>query len=363
MIKRLSFVALSLITYHLSFITPILAQTQLADYRPGVTTEGAVYFLPKTAIRIQVLVEKATYQPGDFAPYAQRFLRRNDVSLEPGTSYRIIGIKQSPLAVADSTKGYAVKFNAKTVAANVALDDNGCLLAINAEPVKPEPLTPFVAAPKAPTANPRQYMTEEILQAGSKAKMAELTAREIYDLRENYNLLIKGQADFMPQDGQQMKLMLSQLSQQEESLSSLFVGTTVCDTTEHVLTVIPDGSFDRRLLFRLSQVNGLVDIDDLSGTPYYISVEDLKTAPAVDEQAAMKKKKPVETGIYVNVPGRMRSTLYEGINTLQAEELPAAQFGNVELLSGDLFNKRYTTHLWLHPVTGAVERLEAEQPK
>ena len=44
-------------------------------------------------------------------------------------------------------------------------------------------------------------------------------------------------------------------------------------------------------------------------------------------------------------------------------EQPAPQFGNVELLSGELFNKHYTTHLWLNPITGGVERLESEQPK
>ena len=194
--------------------------------------------------------------------------------------------------------------------------------------------------------------------------MAELTAHEIYDLRENRNLLIKGQADFMPKDGNQMRMMLQQLEEQERILSSMFVGTTTCDTTVHVVTVVPDGPFQRQLLFRLSQVNGLVDIDDLSGTPYYITIEDLKTVPDIDIEAALKaKKKQYEAGIYVNVPGRMRSTIFEGINAIQTAELPSPQFGNVELLSAELFNKRYTTHLWLNPITGAVDRLEAEQPK
>jgi len=352
-----------LFAFHFSLLTSS-AQTQLVQYQPGVTTDGAIYFLPKTAIQVQVLVEKSSYKPGDFARYAQRYLRRSDVSLEPSVSYRVIAIKQAPLGVADTTKRFAVKFNAKTVAANVALSDDGRLLAINAEPIAEEPFKPFTAAPKPAEINPRQYMTEEILVAGSTAKMAELTAREIYDLRENRNLLIKGQADFMPQDGNQMRLMLSQLEQQENTLTSLFTGKVTCDTTSHVITVIPDGNINRQLLFRLSQVNGLVDKDDLSGAPYYISVEDLKAVPATNEEAAAKnKKKPVETGIYVNVPGRMLSTVYQGIEAIHTQEMPAAQFGNVELLSGELFNKRYTTHLWLNPLTGAVDRLEAEQPK
>ena len=64
----------------------VSAQTQLTQYRPGVTTDGAVYFLPKTGINVEVMVEKTTYQPGDFCRYAQRYLRQNDVSQEPSVS-------------------------------------------------------------------------------------------------------------------------------------------------------------------------------------------------------------------------------------------------------------------------------------
>ena len=45
--------------------SPISAQTSTSYYRPGVTTEGAVYFLPKTAVKVTVQVEKATYSNKD----------------------------------------------------------------------------------------------------------------------------------------------------------------------------------------------------------------------------------------------------------------------------------------------------------
>ncbi len=340
------------------------AQTALTEYQPGITPEGAVYMLPKNAIRISVLIEKSTYTPGDFSNYAMRYLRLNNVEQEASTTYSIVSISQTPIAMADTTKAYSVKFNAKTVAANFALSDDGRLLAINAKPKEDttEP-APFIPAPKAPKVNPRQYMSEEILSSGSTAKMAELTAREIYDLRENRNLLIKGQADFMPNDGAQMKMMLDRLEKQDKILSQLFSGVTEKDTTETILTVIPDGDIQKQILFRLSQKRGLVDADDLSGEPYYISVEDLKTVPPVNEaEAAKAKKKKPEAGIYVNVAGRMCSTIFKGTNILSKSEMPAAQFGHVELLSGELFNKRYTTHLWLNALTGAVETLAAEQP-
>lgn len=361
---RYFLLSLSLSICLLTATTPAPAQTATSSYRPGITAEGAVYYLPRTALRISVLVERTAYEPGDFVAYAQRYLRLQNVPSEPSTTYRVVSIKQAPIGMADPKKAYAVKFNAKSVASNVALADDGRLLALNAEP-QPERLpAAFTPATKAPAPNPRQFMSEEILAAGSMAKMAELTAREIYDLRENRSLLIKGQADFMPKDGQQLNLMLTQLDTQERALRSLFEGVTTRDTTEYVIVYTPTEAVSREVLFRLSQQDGMVDADDLSGDPFYIAIERIDVLPPTDEEAAAKtKKKEHEAGIYVNIPGRMRSTIYQGIEQVARMECASAQFGKVELLSADLFNKQYTTQLWISPITGAVERLQAEMKK
>ena len=83
-------------------------------------------------------------------------------------------------------------------------------------------------------------MNEETLAAGSTAKMAELIAQDIYEIRESRNLLVRGQADNMPKDGEQLRLMLNQLDKQDQAMTSLFIGITEKDTTEHTITVIPD---------------------------------------------------------------------------------------------------------------------------
>ena len=342
--------------------SPATAQTATGQYMPGVTPEGAVYFLPKTALRITVRIEKTTYTPGDFAPYAERFLRLNNVSMDPSVSYRILNIDQMAVGVRDTTKAYNVRFNNKTAAINVALADDGVLLGVNVEPNGLQLPAPFKAAPKPAAVNPRQLMNEEILAAGSKAKMAQLTAQEIYDIRDSRSQLIKGQADFMPKDGDQMKLMLGQLDQQDKTLTSLFAGTVVCDTTEKTFLVCPQEPVERQTLFRFSKHFGLVEADDVSGAPYYFSIEPLTQLPPTDMEQAAKKKK-AENGLYYNVPGKMRFVIYSGNDVVERKEYPAAQFGNVELLSGDLFNKHYGTKLWLNPVTGGIDKLEAEQPK
>ena len=217
--------------------TGALAQTVISQYKPGVTSEGAVYYLPKTAIRITIQVEKTTYTPGEFCKYSEKYLRMKDVPSVASTRYRLISVRQEPFAVADTSKCYAVKYDSRTSACNVRLSDDGILLAIN-ENIKPQATAKVQAAPKvAKTAiNPRKYMSEEILSAGSTSKMAELTAQEIYEIRESRGMLAKGQADFMPKDGEQLKLMLQELATQDQALTSMFTGVTLSDTTTHTFT-------------------------------------------------------------------------------------------------------------------------------
>ena len=360
-------VLLILFTLHFSLLTT-QSQTVSSMYQPGVTAEGAVYFLPKTAVNITIQVEKTTYTPGDFCLYAERFLRIKDVSPIPDVSYRITAIRQEAVAVADTAKRYAVKFDARTSAANIRLSDNGILLGINTDDevkdrslLKNQSHTSHLSAP-ASLPNPRQYMNEETLTAGSTAKMAELTAQDIYEIRESRSLLVRGQADNMPKDGEQLRLMLNQLDVQDRALTSLFTGVLIKDTIEQVFTIVPENNINHEVLFRFSQKLGLVDKDDLAGVPYYINTENLRTVPLPESVDPKKKLKPV-SGIFVNVPGRLRSSVSDSQAVLISNDFPAGQFGNVELLSGALFNKHYTTHLWLNPISGAIERLDAEQPR
>ena len=354
-----------LLPFCLFTFIPLSAQTAISTYQPGVTSEGFVYFLPKTAINITIQVEKATYTPGDFCKYAERYLRIKDVAQEPSVEYRITNIRQEAFAVADTTKRYAVKFDARTSASNIQLSDDGILLAINAEVKSEKQETRNMSSAEyslSSIINPRQYMSEEILAAGSTAKMAELTAQEIYDIRESQNMLTRGQADYMPKDGEQLRLMLEELKLRDNALTSLFTGVTVRDTTEYTLTIIPDKDSIREVLFRFSKRLGLLDKDDLAGVPYYINIENLKTIPPVDTTNPKKKAKQ-ESGIYVNIPGKLRSTVADASHALVTNDFLAGQFGNVELLSGALFNKKFTTHLRLHPLSGGVEKLEADQPR
>ncbi len=337
------------------------AQTEVTAYRPGVTDEGITYFLPKTALHFTVTATRTLYTPGEYAAYAERYLRLKDVTQTPYEVWQITSIDMTPYGVADTGQAYSIKLKAKTAAPLVSLAADGRLLAINVEQVDDEKTLSrrSVVRDAAKTLRPADYQTEEILSAGSVSKMAELTAGEIYDIRENRSLLTKGQADFMPKDGEQLRLMLAQLDVQEEALLQLFKGTATQETHTFVIDEIPAGAVDKKILFRFSKHFGLVEADDYSGEPYTLTVKDLHSLPAEESDPTAKPKKPVDDVRYI-VPGRAAVLLASPTEEVYSTTLPMAQLGRVEHLGSDLFNKKLTTHVYLSPETGAITRLVGE---
>lgn len=336
-------------TLLLSFIAFATHAQQLVD--------GSTYYLPKTVVQFRIRVEKTNYKPGDLAIYSGKYLKMDDVETEPSTSCRIINIQVTSVGIPDTTQRHVAVMDKKHSIISLSRDDNGILLAVNAEGSKAEQPQPFVPARKHAPLNPRDYMNADILAAGSKPKMAELIASEIYEIRDSRNQLTRGEADNMPKDGEQLRIMMANLDKQERALMQMFTGTTEKDTTETVLTFMPEKEVNRQLLFRFSKKLGLVDADDLSGRPFYISVEDLHYLPTLSLPDDGKKSKDA-SGICVNLPGKIRLSLFDGTQPLAKNELYTAQFGRTESLSGELFGKKMTTKIVLDPVTGNARKLE-----
>ena len=256
------------------------AQTEVEPFVPGSTLEGVTYYLPRTAFRITVICEKTTIRPGDFNKYADRYLRLKDVPTEESVKWSLKSITLEPYGKPDPSKAFSIKMKSKTVAPLVGLSRDGILLSINCE--AEESFLPDLPKPERGAApeDPRSYMTQEILSAGSTAKMAELCAQEIYDIRESKNALTRGEADNTPKDGAQLKLMLEQLDRQAAVLESLFSGTSQTDTEVFSLFYDPQQETDRDVLFRFSQKLGVLDADNLAGEPVIASVKLLETIPA-----------------------------------------------------------------------------------
>ena len=346
-----------------SLFLSILTLSASAD-----AVEGIKYCLPKTALHFRVTVEKTQYKPGEYAAYARRYLKKN-VSQEPQTTYRILGIQMTPKAMPDTSKQFTLLIDKKHSISHVERTDDGRLLAINTTATKPNEDTPelangtqIISGQYAAPLNPRDYMTQDILQAGSTAKIAELTAQEIYDIRDSRNQLSRGEADYMPKDGSQLKMMLANLNTQEEALVQLFEGTTQKDTIAVGFDFVPEKE-GQSVLFRFSKWLGVVDSDDLSGEPYYIVVADNhsvndNSANAAGQDEEKKKEDKNDIGLRTNMPGKATVKVVYNGQDVDSYSVVLPQFGSTENLSGDLFGKKQSAKIVLSPVTGSIVSID-----
>lgn len=350
---------LMILTGLLAVAAVATAQTEVAMGVMRGKDYGVTYALPKTQIEIEVKANKITYTPGEFSKYADRYLRLKNVSADPEEYWELISAEVKPVGVPDKENVYFVKMKDKTVAPLIELTEDGIIKSINV-PLDSKaafPAQPLVPAQKK-RVNPRDFLTEEILMASSSAKMAELIAKEIYNIRESKNALVRGQADNMPKDGAQLKLMLDHLEEQERAMTEMFSGIT--DKEEKVFTIrlTPGKDMNNEVAFRFSKKLGIVANNDLAGEPILITLKNLKTVKIPQDDG----KKKVD-GIAYNVPGRAAVSLKFEKEILYEEEVPITQFGTVEYLAPSLFNKNSTVQVTFNPITGGLLKVNREDSK
>lgn len=344
----------------LALLTLVAAGTQAqTEVLTGVMRGkeyGVTYMLPKTELVITVKATKHTYTPGEFCKYAEQYLRLKNVQAEAQTYWTLDQVQTDVAGTPDKEKVYFVKLKDKSVAPLMELTEEGIVRSINmaysgGQPAaKTEPAT--TASRKT---DPRTFLTEEILMATSTAKMAELTAKEIYNIRESKNALLRGESDNMPQDGAQLKLMLEQLNRQEQLMTEMFAGEEKEETTTFALRITPE-EMERQVVFRFSRKLGLVDKDDLAGEPAYLTIVNQNTLPPAVEE---KKKKEPE-GVAYNVPGKAQVTLTFDGKRLYNGEMSFTQFGSTEYLAPVLFNKNSVTKVLFDTATGGLLKVDRE---
>jgi hypothetical protein len=322
-------------------------------------------------------------------------MRLTDVSDKEDIHYELLSASVAYRALADESKCYHIAFNNNSIAPQVSLSDEGTLLSICAG----ELFAMASGETSAPTTearwevkDARQYMTEEMLMATSKAKLAELVAREIYEIRESKNNLLRGESDYMPSDGEGLKLMIDNLQKQEDALLKLFTGSTSREISSKTFSYVPEANMSKHVAARFSRKLGILDADNLAGSPVYLDVKNLspnadpktglmptvnqkkqfaltvrknknntkeKNNTAVNDSTSNKNGKAnLYNGIVYNLPAKSNVKVYTTGTVYVDENAFIPQFGTTETLSSKLFGKKATTKVQLNPITGALLKIE-----
>ncbi|MDR0795256.1 MAG: DUF4831 family protein [Tannerella sp.] len=338
-----------------------LAQTTRVEKKIATkaTGYGVTYSLPKTVFIITSEMTKITRKAGQFYKYADLYLGIKDAIVEDQIIYELNKVKLTNKGIPDIDKTYIVEFKPGTVAPYVYLTEDGLLCSINTDY-----LPAVAAASDTPNATESGIMnvsgvyTEELLKAGIVARQAEVAAKQIFLLRERKLDILTGNAENMPSDGDAMRMVIKGLEDQEQMLTSLFVGRTTQETFTHDITLIPNGAINEKVLFRFSKRQGILDADDLGGEPVLINLRITEQAQELPPKEAEKKEKSMK-GIIYNMPGKARIEIKTAQNTLYVGEHQVAQFGSQESLAPVMFeDKKTPVKVTFYPETGAIKQID-----
>lgn len=353
---------------------PATAQTTRKFTASKANDFGLVYTLPLTAIDVTVEAEKLVRTRGEFYKYARKYLNIDPI-LEDATLWTIKSATANPRGTTAGNDSiderYLVQLKGGTQPF-MMLTDESMPLSINIEETSvvetPNKIPVAHAADPTPLEGQaaRQAVTEEMLQARSVAKRAELAASRIYELRQTRSDIISGQADGMPTDGEAMKLALDNLDKQEAALTAMFIGTESKSTDVRTFSVIPEqlsarGDKQRIVVARVSATDGIVEPDDLSGMPVELIIE----AESIGEMPTNEKGQPKpfpKGGFAYRIPGRGNVSVTANGSNLFNDSFDIAQYGIVYGLEPGLFtDKKAPAYARFDPTTGAIVEMGTAQ--
>lgn len=260
-----------------------------------------IYSLPLTSIHLDVEAVCETYTPGPYCKWAKKYLGI-DVPQEAGTSYTLSKIRMTPYLEADRSCSYIVNLDGFLGEASPAsffeFSSQGLLLLSdeskgNGNSWRFPSIAPETEA-LASEATANLTSTETTLyrtvrnESGgydrvavrqsqvvekSPEKKAQEAAAMILSLRENRINIITGNTD-ATFSGDALRAAVEEIGRLEEEYMRLFTGTTSASLQKMSFDVVPESgqSEDLTVAFRISDSQGLLPPDDVSGRPVVMEI-------------------------------------------------------------------------------------------
>ncbi len=316
-----------------------------------------VYALPSTSISVEVETQRETYIPGPYAKYASKYLGIN-VSTKKEENYSLTAIKLTPYLEADQSTRTLFDFRevpslAKDVFFNLnsqgllmfadqykgtqehwrfpQIVDNVQLLSGATDNFASVQTTLYKSVKNEEglydrVAIPQTQVVEKSLE--SKAKEA---ASLIFELRENRLQIITGDTD-ATFSGESLGDAVATIDRLEAEYMTLFLGKREYSTQTKNFEVLPQEREGRQLYiaFRMSETQGALLSDDLSGRPIIIEITpdsreaEIVVAPQVEGK---KKKDIIVHKLYYRIPNTCSVKVLDGAEVLLQSRMPIYQLG------------------------------------
>ena len=340
----------------------IYAQTPIRHNALKSNDYGVVYSLPITQLDFELNITKTTYVRGEYYQFAKQYLSIDNPILEDKVVYSLGQIEMQNVGIPDKNETYLIQFKSNTVEPYVYLTKEGLICSINENaPVDEKSKSLTSLTESSAVINAQSLLTEEVLLAGSRSKQAELIAKQVFALRLSRSDILTGEAENMPPDGDAYKLVMNQINMQEKALIELFEGNVKNEQMTRSISFIPkNDNIDREVIFRFSKKTGLVNVDDLSGEPAYLTLTNKNPQPQVeltDKQIRQLEKK-FSDGVVYNIPGKAHLMLSFNNQDLINKEVDVVQYGSQDVLTKRMFDSRkQQIKVIFYPELGAIKQI------
>ena len=349
------------------------------------------YALPRTAITIDVSIDRIQQVPGPFAEYAGRFLGLGNIIRTNTTTYRIAEIQINSFSEPDPQQLYFVSIPPEKLMSNtffISLTESGLLQSINMPFDNREiqtggnvttPLgTPgnvftfnyfidFNLQERVDTVLERVQIdtlvvTRQTLRRTMVEKPIETRAREVAEhillIRNKRFAIITGYAE-IPYSREALEFMYSELGKQEDEYLQLFTGLTSANQIRYRFTFVPDQATSNQphTLFFFSEREGVVPTMRRDAEPVVLTTErnqltrraDLfgLNAPTATES---------ETGVlFYRIPEHAVVTILSGNTPRASSRMLINQFGIVTAIP------LHGQGVMFYPNTGSIKSMGATE--
>jgi hypothetical protein len=164
---------------------------------------------------------------------------------------------------------------------------------------------------------------QDMVVEKSLERKAQEAAEMIFKLRKTRVQIITGDTD-ANYSGAAMSSALEEISRLEKEYMTLFTGYSEFQTQAKHFEIVPanDERMKVQVVFRLSDEEGLLSADNMSGKPYFVDISPEEIAG----NAGSKAGKGAGTIVY-RIPALCSVKLPDGSDVLLTTRLPIYQFG------------------------------------
>lgn len=328
----------------LLLMLPVAASAQKKSDPEGYLT----YSLPSTTIMLEVEAIQESFYAGPYAKFAEKYLGI-EARQKDETSVQLTQVKMIPVVEADQNRRYSLNVKKGQIDATfLKLSSEGLISFSDARygdgsvwrfptdvqgdfsgkgvssNLTSEAATLHRNGKSA--SNAKGSVKQNMLVGKTTEQKAAEAADMIVKLRNQRLQIVTGDTD-ATYSGEAMGAAIAELTRLENEYMTLFTGYSEYQTQKMMFEVLPlaDNEEQMYVAFRLSDTEGLVPADNLSGKPVIMQIIPQGFAQTeIPEEEAKNKK---EVLAYYRIPAICVVKLMDGADLLLQSRMPVYQFG------------------------------------